>query len=46
MSDTEKLKLLIDTIKTISNAVNNESPDMALWEINRIMPIIESWETQ
>lgn len=46
MNDAEKLNLLIETIKTMSNAVNNESPDMVLWEMNRIMQIIENWENE
>jgi hypothetical protein len=46
MNDTEKLNYLIEAIKIISNSINNESPDMALWEVNRVMQTIEQWESE
>lgn len=44
MSDTEKLQYLINTLKSINNSIDNQSPDLALWEIRRIISTIESWE--
>ena len=45
MTDQEKLQRLIESIKTITNTIDNCSPDMALWEIRRVAAMIEDWES-
>jgi hypothetical protein len=32
-----------EAIKIIDAAINNESPDLALWEINRVHQAIGEW---
>ena len=44
MTDKEKLDYLIEAMRTISQAIDNETPDMALWEIRRAVKMIEEWE--
>ena len=46
MTNEEKIEFLIETIKTISNAIDSGAPSMALWELRRAMPVIESWEQE
>jgi hypothetical protein len=46
-SENFKLKkrneFLVEAIKVIDAAINNESPDLALWEINRVNQAIGEW---
>lgn len=35
---------LIDALKAASNAINNQAPDLALLEIDRIIQRIDGWE--
>lgn len=35
---------LIDALKAASNAINNQAPDLALFEIDRIIQRIDGWE--
>ena len=44
MTDKEKLDYLIGAMRNISQAIDNETPDMALWEIRRAVKMIEEWE--
>ena len=44
MTDKEKLDYLIEAMRTISQAIDNETPDMALWEIRRAVKTIEEWD--
>lgn len=44
MTTEEKLTYLIDKIRTMNNAVNNEAPDLAILELDRIMQTIDGWE--
>lgn len=46
MSDTEKLTYLIDKIRTMNNAVNNEAPGFAILELDRIMQTIDGWDDE
>lgn len=44
MTDKEKLDYLIGAMRNIAQAIDNETPDMALWEIRRAVKMIEEWE--
>jgi hypothetical protein len=44
MTDSEKLTYLIEKIDIMSNAIDNESPSMLLWELRRVVDQIETWE--
>ena len=44
MTDKEKLNYLIEAMRHIARAIDNETPDMALWEIRRAVKMIEEWE--
>ena len=41
MTDKEKLDYLIEAMRHIAQAIDNETPDMALWEIRRAVKMIE-----
>jgi hypothetical protein len=43
LTDKEKIDYLIEALKTVSNAIDNEAPSMALWEVRRVMQTIDSW---
>ena len=40
----EKLKYLIEKIHVMNNAVNNEAPDLAILELDRMLQQITEWE--
>jgi len=42
----KKLTFLIDKIRTMNNAINNEAPDLALLEIDRVNKIIDGWDDE
>ena len=44
MTDKEKLDYLIEAMRNVAQAIDNETPDMALWEIRRAMKTIEEWD--
>ena len=44
MTDKEKLDYLIGAMRHIAQAIDNETPDMALWEIRRAVKMIEEWD--
>lgn len=44
MTDKEKLDYLIEAMRNVAQAIDNETPDMALWEIWRAVKMIEGWE--
>ena len=44
MTDKEKLDYLIEAMRHIAQAIDNETPDMALWEIRRAVKMIEEWD--
>lgn len=44
MTTEQKLEYLIAAVKAMANAVDNETPDMALWEIRRAVKMIEEWD--
>ena len=44
MTDSEKMSYLIEKIKTMANAVDNQTPSMLLWELRRVTEQIECWE--
>lgn len=46
MSDKEKIQYLVDALKTVSNAIDNQAPSMALWEIRRVIQTVESWDDE
>jgi len=43
-TERERITLLTETFKAMDNAIKNGMPDFALLEVDRIIPIIESWE--
>lgn len=44
MTNEQKLDYLIDAVKAMGNAINNEAPAMALWEIRLAVQAIEEWD--
>ncbi|MCE5180576.1 MAG: hypothetical protein LLG15_02120 [Betaproteobacteria bacterium] len=44
MTDKEKLDYLIEAMRDIAQAIDNEKPDVALWEIRRAVNTIEEWD--
>lgn len=44
MTTNEKLIYLMESIRIIANAIDNEFPDEALWEIRRMCAMIDYWE--
>lgn len=48
MTDTqyakERLDYLIEKVRIMAEAIDNEAPDMALWEIRRVVKVIDSWK--
>jgi hypothetical protein len=43
MTIEEKLEYLIEKIRVMNNAVNNETPDFALLEIERVCQMLDGW---
>ena len=43
MTTEEKLGYLIASIRAMANAVDNEAPDMMLWELRRVIAKMEEW---
>lgn len=39
----EQLGYLKQSIRNITNAIDNETPDLALWEIRRVVATMEEW---
>ncbi len=46
MTDEQKLDYLISAVTAMGNAINNEAPAMALWEIRLAVQMIEAWERE
>lgn len=46
MSDQEKITYLVETLRNIARAIDNEAPDLALWEIRRAVKQLEEWDGQ
>lgn len=44
MTTEEKLGYLIESIRTMAQAIDNEAPDMMLWELRRVIAAMEGWD--
>lgn len=42
----ERLEYLKSSIRTMANAIDNEAPDMMLWELRRVIAAMEEWESE
>ena len=40
----EQLGYLKQSIRNMANAIDNETPDLALWEIRRVVQAMEEWD--
>ena len=40
----ERFEYLKESIRSMANAIDNETPDLALWEIRRVVAAIEAWD--
>lgn len=46
MTDAEKLAYLIEKIRVVNQAIDNEMPDKALLELRRTQQMIEGWQDE
>ena len=44
MTTEEKLGYLMESIRTMAQAIDNEAPDMMLWELRRVIAAMEEWD--
>lgn len=44
MTSEEKLCYLMESIRTMAQAIDNEAPDMMLWELRRVIAKMEEWD--
>lgn len=40
----DRLEYLKSSIRTMANTIDNEAPDMMLWELRRVVAKMEDWE--
>ena len=43
MTPEEKLGYLMESIRTMAQAIDNKTPDMMLWELRRVITKMEEW---
>ena len=44
MTPEEKLGYLMESVRTMAQAIDNETPDLALWELRRVIAKMEEWD--
>ena len=44
MTTEEKLGYLMESIRIMAQAIDNEAPDMMLWELRRVIAKMEEWD--
>lgn len=44
MTTNEKLIYLMESIRIMDQAIDNEAPDLALWELRRVIAKMEEWD--
>lgn len=40
----EQFEYLKQSIRTMAQAIDNETPDMMLWELRRVVAAMEAWD--